>query len=75
MAGVLVGETGKSQLDPAVTARYNALGYPTDLILAEYVWVDAVGECRSKTRTLPAAKVRLGWLVSCFCARRNVQLH
>jgi hypothetical protein len=28
-----------------------------DLILAEYVWVDAVGNTRSKTRTLPLSKV------------------
>jgi glutamine synthetase len=27
-------------------------------VLAEYVWVDAVGSCRSKTRTLPASKAK-----------------
>lgn len=43
-------------MDPAVTARYNALDYPEGVILAEYVWVDAVGNTRSKTRTLPAEK-------------------
>ena len=49
--------TGRSQLDPVVVDRYNAIPYPKDLILAEYVWVDADGKCRSKTRTLPAKKV------------------
>ncbi|GAX25405.1 glutamine synthetase [Fistulifera solaris] len=48
--------TGRSQLDPVVVDRYNAIPYPKDLILAEYVWVDADGKCRSKTRTLPAKK-------------------
>ena len=50
-------ETGRSQLDPAVIQRYNDLPFPQDTILAEYVWVDAVGNTRSKTRTLPAKKV------------------
>lgn len=50
--------TGRSQLDPVVVDRYNAIPYPKDLILAEYVWVDADGKCRSKTRTLPSKKVR-----------------
>mmetsp|Transcript_18336 Transcript_18336/g.31531 ORF Transcript_18336/g.31531 Transcript_18336/m.31531 type:complete len:416 (+) Transcript_18336:61-1308(+) len=49
-------ETGKSQLDTAVIDRFNALPYPEGKILAEYVWVDAKGECRSKTRTIPAAR-------------------
>jgi glutamine synthetase len=53
---MLKSETGKSQMDPAVIARYNELAYPADRILAEYVWVDAKGETRSKTRTLPAKK-------------------
>lgn len=56
---VLDSVTGKSQLDPAVIAKYDALPYPEDTILAEYVWVDAEGNTRSKTRTLPKAKVRL----------------
>ena len=55
-AGVLEKKTGQSSLDPAVIARYNDLAFPTDTILAEYVWVDAKGETRSKTRTLPASK-------------------
>ena len=54
--GVLSKETGKSALDPAVISRYDSLPFPSDTILAEYVWVDADGNTRSKTRTLPAAK-------------------
>jgi len=53
---VLGKVTGQSGLDPAVIARYNSLPFPEDSILAEYVWVDAVGNTRSKTRTLPASK-------------------
>lgn len=49
-------QTGQSSLDPAVTERYNSLSIPSEKILAEYVWVDAVGNTRSKTRTLPASK-------------------
>jgi hypothetical protein len=56
--GLLIRETGKSQLDPAVIAKYDALPFPKDMVLAEYVWVDADGNTRSKTRTLPAKKVR-----------------
>jgi glutamine synthetase len=56
-AGVLNRVTGQSQLDPAVIQRYMDLPMPADTVLAEYVWVDADGACRSKTRTLPAAKV------------------
>ena len=48
--------TGKSPLDPSVIAKYDALSFPEESILAEYVWVDADGNTRSKTRTLPAAK-------------------
>lgn len=53
---VLGKTTGKSSLDPAVIERYNSLPYPGDTVLAEYVWVDADGNTRSKTRTLPVAK-------------------
>ena len=53
---VLSKVTGQSALDPAVISRYDALPFPSDTILAEYVWVDADGNTRSKTRTLPAAK-------------------
>ena len=48
--------TGKAALDPDVVERYASLAYPKDKILAEYVWVDAVGNTRSKTRTLSASK-------------------
>jgi glutamine synthetase len=54
--GVLSKTTGQSSLDPAVIAKYDALSYPDDSVLAEYVWVDAVGNTRSKTRTLTADK-------------------
>ena len=53
---VLKPTTGRSQLDPSVIDRYSALPYPSDKILAEYVWIDADGNCRSKTRTLPPSK-------------------
>jgi glutamine synthetase len=49
-------QTGRSQLDTDIVSRFNSLPYPSDKILAEYVWVDAKGECRSKTRTLPLAR-------------------
>lgn len=64
--GVLGKDTGKSAMDPAVIGRYRDLAYPSDKILAEYVWVDAAGNTRSKTRTLPAAKVRFHILLICF---------
>jgi hypothetical protein len=51
--------TGKSQLDPAVIDRYQNLPFPAETILAEYVWVDAEGNARSKTRTLPSQKVMI----------------
>ena len=54
--GVLEKTTGQSSMDPAVISRYNDLPFPADTILAEYVWVDAKGDTRSKTRTLPASK-------------------
>jgi len=59
MVGSLQRTTGRSQLDPQVIAKYDALPYPKDSVLAEYVWVDADGNTRSKTRTIPAEKVRL----------------
>jgi len=58
MVSQLEIQTGKSQLDTAVIERFNSLPYPDDKILAEYVWVDAKGECRSKTRTLPASRAK-----------------
>ena len=53
---VLKQTTGQSALDPQVIAKYDALAYPSDKVMAEYVWVDAVGNTRSKTRTLPVEK-------------------
>jgi glutamine synthetase len=53
---VLKSQTGQSSLDPAVIAKYDSLPFPEGKVLAEYVWVDAVGNTRSKTRTLPASK-------------------
>lgn len=55
---VLSKQTGKSSMDPAVIARYDALPFPDDTILAEYVWVDADGNTRSKTRTLQGRERR-----------------
>ena len=49
--------TGQSQLDPLVIQKYLDLPMPEDTVLAEYVWVDAVGNTRSKTRTLPVSNV------------------
>jgi len=46
--------TGQSPLDPNVIAKYDSLPFPADQVLAEYVWVDAEGNTRSKTRTLTA---------------------
>jgi len=56
MSNILSTKTGQSSLDPAVTERYNSLPIPSEKVLAEYVWVDAEGNTRSKTRTLPAAR-------------------
>lgn len=49
---ILPKTTGQSALDPTVIAKYDALPFPEDKIMAEYVWVDAAGKTRSKTRTL-----------------------
>jgi glutamine synthetase len=53
---ILSKKTGQSALDPSIVGKYDALAFPEDKILAEYVWIDATGNTRSKTRTLPAAK-------------------
>jgi|Transcript_13752 glutamine synthetase len=53
---ILPKTTGQSALDPSVISKYDALPYPTDKIMAEYVWVDAEGNTRSKTRTLAPEK-------------------
>jgi glutamine synthetase len=59
--------TGQSQLDPMVIQKYLDLPMPEDTVLAEYVWVDAVGNTRSKTRTLPAHKVTYYSILSIQC--------
>ena len=53
---ILTKQTGRAALDPEVVNKYDALPFPADKIMAEYVWVDADGNTRSKTRTLPAEK-------------------
>ncbi|GFH61489.1 hypothetical protein CTEN210_17965 [Chaetoceros tenuissimus] len=53
---LLPKQTGQSALDPAVISKYDALSFPADKIMAEYVWVDADGNTRSKTRTLTPDK-------------------
>jgi len=55
-SSILPKTTGQSPLDPAVIAKYDALAFPSDKIMAEYVWVDAEGNTRSKTRTLAPEK-------------------
>jgi glutamine synthetase len=55
---VLDRKTGQSALDPIVANRYHDLPFPKDKVLAEYVWVDAKGNTRSKTRTLPAERTK-----------------
>lgn len=53
---LLPRSTGQSPLDAAVIAKYDLLSFPEDKIMAEYVWVDAKGSTRSKTRTLTPDK-------------------
>merc|ERR1719491_2266213 len=53
---VLNKVTGQSPLDPSVIDKYDKLTFPDGKILAEYVWVDAEGNTRSKTRTLTPDK-------------------
>jgi len=55
---VFYGKTGQSALDPAVLKHFQDLPFPDNIILAEYVWLDAVGNPRSKTRSLPVAKCK-----------------
>jgi glutamine synthetase len=52
---VLSKKTGLSSLDPRVIAKFDALA-PSDRVIAEYVWVDGVGNLRSKARTLPVER-------------------
>lgn len=54
--GILSTQTGKAALDSDVVERYAKLPIPSDKIMAEYVWADAVGNLRSKTRTLHPKK-------------------
>ena len=67
-------ETGKSQLDPAVVSRYSDLPFPSDKVLAEYVWVDAVGNLRSKTRTLPVDRVSYKYICSTYVKSNRVSI-
>jgi len=53
---VLNKMTGQSALDPSVIDKYDSLSFPDGKIMAEYVWVDADGNTRSKTRTLTPDK-------------------
>jgi len=61
---ILSTQTGMSSHDPTLIDKYMALGMPKNKVLAEYVWVDAKGELRSKTRTLPTDKVSLHYFFS-----------
>merc|ERR1719261_2464512 len=58
-SGLLTSNTGTAALDPAMVAKYSSIPQPTETVMAEYVWLDAVGNTRSKTRTLPPAKTAL----------------
>jgi len=53
---ILPKTTGQSALDPSVIDKYDSLPFPANKIMAEYVWVDADGNTRSKTRTLAPEK-------------------
>mmetsp|Transcript_29217 Transcript_29217/g.67036 ORF Transcript_29217/g.67036 Transcript_29217/m.67036 type:complete len:291 (-) Transcript_29217:1810-2682(-) len=55
--GLLPAVSGLSAFDANIILKYEALTFPEGKVLAEYVWIDASGNCRSKTRTLPANKV------------------
>jgi len=58
-AGVRMAE--RVQLDPAVLERYTNLPVKGK-VQAEYVWIDADQTCRSKCRTVPTEKAKLGML-------------
>jgi len=49
------------QFDEAVLAKYMALPHEGQ-VQAEYLWIDAQGEVRSKCRTIPASKATLDQL-------------
>jgi len=57
-AELMKAQTGQSSMDATVIAKYDDLPFPTEKVLAEYVWVDAVGNTRSKTRTLESKKTK-----------------
>ena len=74
LRGVLNPDTGSAAMDPAVVARYSAIPQPSDKIQAEYVWIDAVGGTRSKTRTLPANKSALNQVSATWGCRHHSPL-
>ena len=47
---------------PPLIDRYNNLKLPDGKIRAEYIWIDAEGKTRSKTRTLPPSKTTISSL-------------
>lgn len=57
--------TGKSSMDVGILNRYLSLDQH-DKIQAEYVWIDAVGKTRCKTRTLEKSRVANMDVVSSF---------
>jgi len=60
--GLLAKNTGVAAIDPNMVAKYASIPQPKETVMAEYVWIDAVGNTRSKTRTLPPAKTTVGKL-------------
>ena len=60
--GLLGANTGTAALDPAMVQKYSSIPQPSETVMAEYVWLDAVGNTRSKTRTLPPKKTSLDQL-------------
>lgn len=59
MVSPLERVTGKSSMDVGILDRYLSLPQ-NGMIQAEYVFIDAVGKCRSKTRTLSGSKSNVG---------------
>jgi len=54
--------TGKTALDPVSKQSFDGLKLDPSKLRAEYVWIDAIGNTRSKTRTLPSSKNKVGLL-------------
>jgi glutamine synthetase len=50
------------QLDTSVLAKYMALPADKQKVQAEYLWIDAVGNVRSKCRTVKASDAKIGSL-------------